>query len=242
MNRVWIVMMALGLLACRPPVDRPLETLEVTSPPNGSGPTRLDVDMPGGQLDVLGGADGLVEGTLRFDHPDMKPRMEATTDEDGALVHLTADWYPGIGPTTNLWTVALPSGPPFDLDLMMGSGRLNIAPHDVTVRSLKATLNYGETLVDLSGTAWEGTLEVLIEIGNGPQTRVIIPDDAGVRLRAVNSVGTVVAPSLKEQDDDTWVGPGYGERERTLELNVRIGTGDVVVYTVAEAAAEEGEE
>ncbi|MFG0315745.1 MAG: hypothetical protein ACF8XB_00625 [Planctomycetota bacterium JB042] len=243
MNRLGIATLALVLLACRPPEPRELVTVEVTPEPIGAGPVRLDVDMPGGQLDVLGGGAEGISGTLRYDHPSMEPIFAVESTDDGATATLTAKWAPGIGPTTNLWTLNLPPSRPTDLDLNMGSGRLNVAPSGVTLRSMTARLNFGEVLCDLTEAVWDETLEVSIEIGNGPQARVVVPDDAGVRLRAIHSVGSVDAPAFEEKDDETWHGAGYGDRGRTLELVIRVGTGDIVVRTAAEeaAAAEEDE-
>ena len=221
--------------ACQRP-NRPLQTSEASAPLPAAARTRVEVSLAGGQIDFEVGEADTISASFRYDHDDMKPRIDVSEADGAVTAKLLADapgWRPGIGPTMNLWTVRLPKDRPIDLVVALGGGFVELPALPLTLASVDARITFGngEATFDLTEASWTDTLNVSLEIGSGPGTRVFVPKDAGVRLQAIHSLGTIDVPDLKKQNDETWKNERYGEAERTIELSARVGTGDLTVVT-----------
>lgn len=194
----------------------------------------LDIDMPGGQLDLRGGSVELLEAEFRFDKEEMRPLLVGSVGQPAGRIDISVPAYsPGVGRTFNEWDLLLGPRIPVDLKLQMRAGRGIVRLGGIPVRSLELNLGGGELLIDLVDLVGAGTVTGTIEVGHG-QARVRLPEDRGVRIRATNPVGLVQANglSVSTEEPDTWVNAAWGSAADNIDLTVRVGWGEVTLELV----------
>jgi len=232
----------LALMALLSSCDRfeeagPLTTVEARAELGGARSARLSIDLPGGLLEVSGGGQALVEASFRFDNERLRPVLRRTMEGDRALVEISAPGYEaGLGRTRNEWALALSAAPPLDLELAMRAGRAELRLSGLPIRSLDLNLGAGELIVDLSGpppSGAPGELTGQLEMGHG-KLLLRLPGDAGLRVRAWKSVGTLEVAGLEQVPDDpgAWVNPGFAAAPRKIDLTARLGWGDLEIVVV----------
>jgi hypothetical protein len=108
----------------------PTETLTVNEPlPEADTVTDVRLEMAGGELDVSGGAEGLVEGEIRYNVAEWKPTV---TNEAGELAITQSDSRDRFGipdsDVINEWRLKLGDAP-MKLTLQAGAyeGRLDLS-------------------------------------------------------------------------------------------------------------------
>lgn len=109
----------------------PTETVSVSEPlPENVEVVKVEIDMAAGQLDLSGGADGLVEGEIRYNVPDWKPAITNTGESLVIRQGDSTDTTIGIPDknVVNEWTLRL-GGFPMELALNAGAyeGTVNLS-------------------------------------------------------------------------------------------------------------------
>lgn len=223
----------------------PLTVTEHVLELDGAGGAALAIDMPGGELSVGGGARAglLLAARLGFDQPAMEPSVQreraAAGGADGVVLDAVRiavpDYRPKLGRTYNTWEVLLGAAP-VDLGLEMKAGRATFDLGATAVRRLDLVLGAGELLLDLAGCAPDGAVSGRIEVGHG-SARLRLPRHLGLRVRALNPVGTRIVEGLAAAppgagDEDTFENARFAAGGAVIDLVVRVGVGEVVVEVV----------
>ncbi|MGA7670008.1 MAG: toast rack family protein [Nitrolancea sp.] len=111
------------------------------------------LEIGAGQIDVDGGADGLV--SARFTTQKKRvPQVNFTTDTSAGRLDVTQSAKSGgfnLGPTTNRWAVELNDDLPINLTVTGKSARENLSLDTLTINSLDASSDSGDTSVSLNG-------------------------------------------------------------------------------------------
>lgn len=149
MNKTLIIpitALAVAGLACSPihitvNVPRvttgPTQTLTVSEPlPDTKAPTSVSLVMTAGRLNLAGGADGLIDGTVQYNVPDWEPTV--TTDAGSFTLQQGPNRQDGF-PDDNVindWKLKL-GNTPLNLDLRVGAYKGNLDLSGVPLTNLE---------------------------------------------------------------------------------------------------------
>jgi hypothetical protein len=186
---------------------------------------RVEIEMPGGELSVGGGAKELLEAEFSYPGPSLRPQVEYNvragqgwlTIRQPGLVH-------GPGGGHNTWDLRLSNKVPLELKVDQGAGRARLTLGGLSLSRLDVDIGAGETIVDLTGD-WKNDLTANIQGGVGRAT-VRLPSDVGVRARAEGGIGAIHVYGLKK-DGDAYVSEAYGKSPITVKVQVEGGVGEI---------------
>lgn len=193
-----LVLVALTLMACSFTVNVPTvrtgvdQTLEINeSALEGVETQRVTIEMGAGKLDIVGGADELVEGSVRYNVSSWEPSISRSSDQVLLSQRNTSNVGFPDGDITNEWDLRLGEYP-IDLTLSTGAYEGNLDLSGVALTNLaisdgasKATVEFntlnpvemqrltyktGASDVDLFGLGNANVQEIIFESGVGSYT------------------------------------------------------------------------
>lgn len=212
-------------------VDReagPPTTDEVSIDRGKAEMVRMEVKMSVGELRIDGGASKLLEGTLRYNTPFMKPnvRYDATGFRGHLTIEQSSDRTVKLGKNVkNDWNLHLNDDTPLDLLLNMGVGENHLNLGSLSLRRVEVHMGVGELKMDLRGTP-KKDYDVDIRGGVGEAT-VYLPANVGVIANAKGGIGGISAQGNLKKDGSSYVNPAYGNSKVTIRLDVRGGIGQI---------------
>lgn len=204
----------------------PLQTESQSVELGDANSVRVEVEFGGGNLEVTGGAEKLLEADFTYNVAKLKPEVEYS---DGTLVVRQPDvkGLPDLRDITDYryeWNLRFNDDVPMNLRVDVGGGTSDLQLAGLSLTGLDVNLGAGENTVDLSGD-WAQDLDATIDAGAGNIT-VRLPKDTGVRVKAEAGLGTIEAPGLTK-DGDVYTNAAYGVSEVTLRLNLEAGVGRI---------------
>jgi hypothetical protein len=197
----------------------------------GAESTQVSIAVGIGKLNVAGGAEGLLDARFEYDIPDWKPEVTYEVKED--FGRLTIEQPSSVvGAPSNVryeWNLRLSDKVPLNLDVVMGTGKMDLDTRGINLRHLKVHAGVGEGRIDLSGTTADLTADVEAGIG---KLKLLLPSDVGVRVEAEGGIGHVQAKGLTS-DGEAWTNDAWGKSKVSIRVNVQGGIGEVEIETVA---------
>ncbi len=222
---VSLVMVALTLIACSFTVNVPsiktgeTHEFDIKEPISDTKESQVKIEMGGGKLDISGGSDSLIEGTVFYNVDGWEPGI--TELSDGVLVSQSHTTNAGIpdGNIKNDWTLKLGKTP---LSLTINAGAyegtidlsgLSIADLEINDGASKATIRFdslnpvtmrrlqyktGASEVKLLGLGNSNAREINFESGAGSYTLDFsgtVTQDISVKLSSGMSDVKVVVPT-----------------------------------------------
>lgn len=193
-----------------------------------AGPVRVEINFGAGNLEVTGGAEELLEADFTYNVDELKPEVEFS---DGTLVVQQPEneglpaWQ-GIAGFQNEWDLRLNSEAPMDLKIDMGAGTSDLQLAELNLTGLVISLGATDSTIDLSGN-WVSDLKASIDAGATDIT-VRLPKDIGVRIQVESGPHTIDATGLTKSGD-VYTNDAYGVSEVTLEINLEVGVGRVIL-------------
>jgi hypothetical protein len=185
-----------------------------------------------GELNLTGGADGLMEADFAYNVPDWRPRVSYEVVGDTGELSVEQQ---GLGEgipdrdVRNEWDMRLNDTVPIDLGVQVGGGVSNLDLDSLTLTGLELDVGAGATTVDLTGD-WERDLSAAVRGGAGEVT-ILLPSQVGVRVNAGARLGRVNAEGLG-RDGEAYVNDAYGDSEVTLQVDVSGGVGQINLKVV----------
>ena len=129
-----------------------IQTLNINepAPTDHSGPAELNVAMGAGTLQITGGANGLVEGSVRYNVPDWQP--EVTRQSNGSTIGVNTQFTKSI-PNNNVindWNLKL-GDIPMDFTLKAGaySGTVDLSGVPLTNLSISDGASSAKVLFNI---------------------------------------------------------------------------------------------
>ncbi len=228
------VTMAIFVGACGPPRVEvgELQTETRSVEPENAESVRANLRMALGELNLTGGADGLMEADFAYNVPDWRPQVSYEVVGDTGELNVEQQ---GLGEgipdrdARNEWDVSLNDAVPIDLGVQVGGGVSNLDLDSLTLTGLELDVGAGATTVDLTGD-WERDLSAAVRGGAGEVT-MLLPSQVGVRVNAGARLGRVNAEGLG-RDGEAYVNDAYGNSEVTLQVDVSGGVGQINLKVV----------
>ena len=140
-----LIVMMLATLACSINLNIPriqtgtTQTMSVNEAvTNGKDLTKVTLSMGAGTLSLAGSANGLVEGTIKYNVTDWKPTIDHSAKSAVSISQTGANSFEGI-PTSNIindWQLNLNSSVPLDLAVNAGAYTGNLDLTGLHLRNL----------------------------------------------------------------------------------------------------------
>ncbi|CAN5290508.1 toast rack family protein [soil metagenome] len=203
-----------------------------TIQPKNAQSVRAHLTMGAGELNVIGGADALVEADFAYNVADWKPDVSYEVDGDTGKLSVEQGSGQGVrlgGDARNEWDLRFNDEVPTDLQVEMGAGESNLDLDSLTLTGLDLKIGAGQTMVDLTGD-YEQDLAASIQGGVGEAT-IMLPSEIGVRVRAEGGIGKINAEGL-DKEGDSYVNDAYGNSEVTVNVEVQGGVGEINLEVV----------
>ncbi len=192
---------------------------------------RMELVMSAGEVSLKGGASKLLEGTLFYNIPSMKPvvRYEDTGFRGHLLIDQSGDSSIHIGKNIrNKWELAADNNIPLDLILRMGAGESRLILGEMTLRRVEVNVGAGKMTMDLRGDP-QKDYDVEVHGGVGEAT-IHLPTDIGVSVNARGGLGEIKTSGDLRKDGPSYVNSAYGKSGVTVRVDVQGGIGQINLH------------
>jgi hypothetical protein len=123
------------------------------------------------------------------------------------------------------WDLGLTTQIPLDLQVEMGVGSMQLDLAELQLDDLNASMGVGQMTVHLpGGEDYQARLEGAIG-----ELVVVVPPEAGVRIRADAGLAAVDVPAGFSQNNDVYTSPNYDTAQTQIELNVSQAIGRIEI-------------
>src|SRR5215218_1755670 len=188
--------------------------------------------MGAGELNVTGGADGLMEGDFSYNVSEWKPKVSYDVNsQKGELLVKQGSANSGSldAKARNEWDISFNDEVPTDLVVQMGAGESDLDLDSLTLKGVDLKMGAGKSTVDLTGD-YAQSFDASIQGGVGEVT-VMLPSGVGVKAKAEGGLGKINAEGLKRVGD-SYVNDAYGESDVNLNVDVQGGIGAINLEVV----------
>lgn len=191
----------------------------------GAESAQVRIKMSAGGLDVLSGAEDLLEAEFIYNYESWKPEVDYTVSDGEGLLTITHPpqtiAFPGVDYE---WRLRFNNEVPMEMEIEMGVGGGELMLNGLNLSRLSIDLGVGGLEVDLTGD-WEADLEASIDASIGG-VELVLPRNVGARVEADSSLGSVNADGFNRHGD-VYTNEAYGQTDATLEIRVEVGVGGV---------------
>lgn len=214
----------------------------------GADSVRVEIDMGAGELEMAGGAAGLLEADFRYNVAEFKPEVSYRS---GVLVVR----QPGVEGRASLWDaddyryewgLRLNDDVPMEMSVNLGAGRTDLELGSLSLTELDIDAGAGEITVDLRGASsltrldvkmgagkldldlsgdWRQDLDAQIKGGVGG-VALRLPRDIGVRVEKEGGLGVVNASGFSKEGN-AYVNDAFGQSVATLRIDIEAGLGAI---------------
>lgn len=189
----------------------------------------VDLQLGAGEMNVSGGADEWVTGEIEYNDDKLKPVVEYDLSGNRGEVVIkqknNMNINVGFGNMKNGWDLQLSNDLPVDLHVQSGASDTNLDLSGIQLANLKVDAGVGDIKVDLSGE-WRESFDVDINTGVG-ETTVILPKNAGVKIRSQEGVGKSNFDGFTSNGNNTYVNDAFESADVIITVNVETGVGEV---------------
>jgi hypothetical protein len=199
---------------------------------NNAETARAQLKMGAGELNVTGGADGLMDGDFSYNVSEWKPKVSYdVSGGEGELLVKQGGANSGSldAKARNEWDISLNDEVPTDLVVQVGAGESELDLDSLTLKGLDLKMGAGKSTVDLTGD-YAKSFDASIQGGVGEAT-VLVPSEVGVRVKAEGSLGKINAEGF-QREGEAYVNDAYGDSDVTLDVDVRGGVGQINLKVV----------
>ena len=190
----------------------------------------LQISPAAGELTInaLSGSDDLIAGQVP-EASGRNVREDYSVSGETATYRLTnnsaniVNW-PGNGAEWR-WDLGLTTEIPLDLRVEMGAGSMQLDLTELQIDGLNVNLGVGQITVRLPG-AEDYQARIESAIGN---LVVIVPPDAGVRVRSDSGLAAVDVPPGYTENNNVYTSPNYTSAQTQIDLNVSQAIGRIEI-------------
>ena len=201
--------------------------------PKDAQSVRAQLKMGAGELNLTGGADGVMEGDFSYNVASWKPKVsyDVSGNKGELLVKQGGSRSSALtGKARNEWDIRMNDQLPTDLVVRLGAGESDLDLDSLTLTGLDLRMGAGKTTVDLTGD-YAQSFDATIQGGVG-EAKVLLPSGVGVKAKAQGGLGKIDAGEGLKKVGDSYVNDAYGESDVTLNVDVRGGVGEINLEVV----------
>lgn len=213
-----------GAAACARVGD--MHELNKSIPLDGAQSLDVDLRMSAGELQMGGGAAGLLEGRFRTNIEQWKPEVRYALDGVRGMLNIEQSRHNGLswGRAENSWDVRLNDRIPVDLQAKFGAGEARLNLGTLNIHNLNLKMGVGDLTLDLSGYNQKG-FSGRIKGGIG-HAALFLPQNIGVRVTVHGGLGSIDASGFNV-DHRVYTNDAYGKSEATIDLDIEAGIGSL---------------
>lgn len=188
----------------------------------------LTLNIGAGNLNVQGGADDWVEGTIEYNKNKLKPDVsyKKRADKGIAVIEQDKGLFNNInlGEVKNDWDLQLNNDIPMKLEVNSGASDTNLDLEGLNLTSLEVNAGVGDITIDLSGD-WNGSFDASLHMGVGEST-IILPKEVGVKIKASKGIGSAEFDGFISKGDGVYVNEAYENADVIINLTTEMGVGE----------------
>jgi N-terminal domain of toast_rack, DUF2154 len=218
------------LIGCDLHVDRtgPLETMPINVPLGSAERSKLELDLAAGQLNLNGGAAGLLQGSIEYNVPSWKP--EVHTSNIGSSIDVVIKQPEGHGFSGGNhqynWNLSVSNNVLLDVAINCGAGKQDLKLGDAKLRSVTVHIGAGEVNLDLRGQPTRD-YDVAISGGVG-HAKVNLPTGVGIWAEAHGGIGHIDVRGL-QKNGNHWENDAYDTAKVNVHVKVEGGIGQIEI-------------
>jgi len=226
---VLIILVPLGCIQPGKEVQGPLRNESISVPLNDAKEVEAQINMGVGNLNIQGGAEGLMEANFIYNSGSGKPKIDY--DVNNGIRFLLVE-QPNMkvisnnGTFKNDWNLFLNSHIPMGLSIVSGVGINNLQLGGLNLDGLTVNSGTGNITVDLVGLNKD--LNATINAGIGDLV-LNLPSQAGVKVHVQKGVGLIEAEKGFRSNRNVFVNEAYGFSNATIDIDVQSGIGNVML-------------
>lgn len=197
-----------------------MHTEKQTLQREGAKEVAVHMEIPGGEVNIAGGAEALLEARFEYKKVESAPEIDYQVQDRKGILKLSVankeswNWdFPDEGKDWNSdgdhnqWDLQFNDEVPLDLSLKVGAMDGDLDLRGLTLQGLRIEVGAGDIEVDLRGQ-WTGNTEAVIEMGAG-NIELEFPQDIGIAVVAENGVGSVHINGLSKVDGEQVESEGF---------------------------------
>jgi hypothetical protein len=184
----------------------------------------VEVDMGAGELNVAGGADGLLDADFTYNVDTLKPEVEfrgrkLTIRQPEVDIASFAD----LPDYQYEWDLRFNDAMPMDMSIKLGTGKMGLEMAGLSLTALNVDIGASKSTFDLIGD-WASDLDIDITGGVSSLT-VRLPSETGARVE-ISGISRVNASGLVKEGN-AYVNDAYGKSDVTLDIFIEAGLGEI---------------
>jgi len=196
---------------------------------DGATSAAVTIRMNAGELDIAGGASGMLDADFTYNVEDWEPDVEWDVTDSSGRLKISQSGSGSlsvldIDDVENEWNLNLNDEIPTTLDVELGAGDSSLKLGSLALTELDVETGAGDTTIDLTGD-WANDLDARIDAGAG-RVKLIVPSGAGVRVKTDTGIVDVDNDGLTK-DGNVYTNDAYGESDVTLTIAIEAGVGKV---------------
>lgn len=203
----------------------PMRETAIHLPRGSTERARVDLEMAAGQMNVRGGAEGLVDGHFSFNVPSWEPKVDSSNNGTHTMVKISQPHSASLGGDRRYeWNLQLSDHVLFDLTINCGAGQARLNLGDLDLRYVEVHMGAGQVDLDLRG---KPTRDYDVRISGGVgQATVHLPENVGLSAEANGGLGSITVTGLDKKDDH-WENNLYNKAKVNVHLKVEGGIGEI---------------
>lgn len=211
----------------RPGPVGPTETFPVSIDLGSAERSKLELDLAAGELNLRGGGDKLLQGTIEYNIPEWKPQVHTSVVGSSTDVTIKQPESHRFGGNARyIWNLEVNKDVLLDVAVNCGAGQDRLELGDSKLRSVSVHIGAGQVDVDLRGHPTRD-YDVAVHGGVG-QATVRLPQDIGVWAQAHGGIGHIEVRGLNKKDGH-WESPGFDQAKVNVRVQVEGGIGQIQI-------------
>ncbi len=210
----------------RPESTGPLKTLPVSVELGSAERSKMELDLPAGELTLQGGSTKLLDGSILYNAPSWKPEIRTSLVGDSTNVIIKSPEHHKLsGNNQYRWNLQVNNRVLLDLAVQCGAGQQHLQLGDAKLRSVNVQIGAGQVDLNLRGHPPTRDYDVAVSGGVG-QATVTLPQDVGIWAEAHGGIGSIEVQGL-EKKGDHWENKLYDTAKVNVRVKVEGGVGEI---------------
>jgi hypothetical protein len=202
----------------------PVETLPVSVELGSAERSKLEINLPAGELTVQGGSAKLLDGSLSYRAP-AKPEINTALVGGSTDITIKSPEHRFGGNPDYRWNLQVNNQVLLDLSVNCGAGQQHLQLGDLKLRSVNVQLGAGQVDLNLRGHPPTRDYDVVVSGGVG-QANVTLPRDVGIWAEAHGGIGHIEVQGLEKRGDH-WENNLYDSARVNVHVRVNGGVGEI---------------